>query len=243
MKIKIHFLLLVSVLLVIAKSVSAQLEVLPNYGSKFDGATATVSIFTNETKVGFDIATPALMALGYFDDGYDIQAGADSVINGLASLGSFLEHFNHLDSDNFTTANAPGFVTIGTAFEEKGVGKDAYIMTLAGVDEWDQSTTATEIGLFRNDDFFGKIPGGEEPTPASYEIANVRYENVIVGKEWLNEELSGLFEGNLGNLYATQMQISGKAIPEPSTYALFLGVFSLGFVIWRKRAVKNTAKQ
>ncbi|MBT3470182.1 MAG: PEP-CTERM sorting domain-containing protein, partial [Opitutae bacterium] len=43
------------------------------------------------------------------------------------------------------------------------------------------------------------------------------------------------------NIYSTQSL--GAAVPEPSTYALFLGVFSLGFVIWRKRAVKNTAKE
>ena len=40
-----------------------------------------------------------------------------------------------------------------------------------------------------------------------------------------------------GNMYATQ------AVPEPSTYALFLGVFSLGFVYWRKRLARKNAKE
>ena len=46
--------------------------------------------------------------------------------------------------------------------------------------------------------------------------------------------------GMRGSMYASE---GISAIPEPSTYALFLGVFSLGFVCWRKRLARKNAKE
>ena len=93
-----------------------------------------------------------------------------------------------------------------------------------------------EIGLFRDTQPFGTIPAGAEPTPADYNIKSVSYDSVILGKEYLGEALTGAFAGVTGNIYASQA--IGQAVPEPSTYALFFGIFSIGFVYWRKRTAK-----
>jgi hypothetical protein len=112
-------------------------------------------------------------------------------------------------------------------------------MTLADVSSWANASSATEIGLFTDASF--TIPAGAEPTPADFDIRALTYDSVVLGQQHLGETLTGAFAGMTGNVYASQA--IGNAVPEPSTYALFLGVFSLGFVIWRKRAVKNTAKE
>ena len=106
-------------------------------------------------------------------------------------------------------------------------------MSLAGVTSWDQGGTASEIGLFRDSATFGTIPAGASPTPADYNIESISYDTVILGKEYLGESLTGAFAGVTGNIYASQA--IGQAVPEPSTYALFFGIFSIGFVYWRKR--------
>ena len=56
------------------------------------------------------------------------------------------------------------------------IGKDSYIMSLAGVTSWDQGGTASEIGLFRDTDTFGVLPAGASPTPADYNIESISYD-------------------------------------------------------------------
>jgi hypothetical protein len=209
------------------------------FGSTFEGATA--SIFSNEAKVGYVKSDASdLLAMGYFSDGFDISTGAAGITDS-ASLSTFLGNFTPMHSDNFGLATADGFFSAGNAnVAEQAVGKTAYVMTLADVSSWANASSATEIGLF-TDSSFGSIPAGAEPIAADYIINTLTYDSVVLGKQHLGEALTGVFDGMTGNVYASQA--IGNAVPEPSTYALFLGVFSLGFVIWRKRAVKNTATE
>ena len=84
------------------------------------------------------------------------------------------------------------------------------------------------------DSSFGTIPAGAEPTPADYNIKSVSYDSVILGKEYLGG-LTGAFAGVTNNIMLHKLL---TAVPEPSTYALFFGIFSIGFVYWRKHAAK-----
>ena len=207
------------------------------FGSTFEGTTA--SIFSNEAKVGYVKSDASdLLAMGYFSDGYNVATGAAGISDS-ASLATFLGNFTPMHSDNFGNATADGFFPASNpSVAEQGVGKTAYVMTLADVSSWANASSASEIGLFTDAAF--TIPAGAEPTPADFDIRTLTYDSVILGQQHLGETLTGAFAGMTGNVYASQA--IGNAVPEPSTYALFLGVFSLGFVVWRKRAVKNATK-
>lgn len=208
------------------------------FGSTFAGTTA--SIFSNEAKVGYVKSNASdLLAMGYFSNGYNVATGAAGITD-TASLTTFLGNFTPMHSDNFGNATADGFFPASNpSVAEQAVGQTAYVMTLADVSSWANASSATEIGLFTDASF--TIPAGAEPTPADFDIRALTYDSVVLGQQHLGETLTGAFAGMTGNVYASQA--IGNAVPEPSTYALFLGVFSLGFVIWRKRAVKNTAKE
>jgi hypothetical protein len=208
------------------------------FGSTFEGTTA--SIFSNEAKVGYVKSDASdLLAMGYFSDGYNVATGAIGITDS-ASLSTFLGNFTPMHSDNFGNATADGFFPASNpSVAEQGVGKTAYVMTLADVSSWANASSATEIGLFTDAAF--TIPAGGEPTPADFDIRALTYDSVVLGQQHLGETLSGAFAGMTGNFYASQA--IGNAVPEPSTYALFLGVFSLGFVIWRKRVIKNKDKE
>jgi len=226
-------------LVLLSSNLNAQ-TVSATFGSKYDAASNTASIFSNEAKVGFDSTTTALFALGYFNDGFSVATEAASITDS-ASLTTFLGSFNVLHSQSFSDATAAGFFTPGnSSIAEQGAGKDSYIMSLAGVTSWDQGGTASEIGLFRDAATFGTIPAGASPTPADYNIESISYDTVILGKEYLGESLTGAFAGVTGNIYASQA--IGQAVPEPSTYALFFGIFSIGFVYWRKRTSKTVSQ-
>jgi hypothetical protein len=224
--------------LFLGQKANAQDLISITYGSAISGST--LSLFSNEANVGFDSTTTGLISIGYFTDGFDISTGKGTIADS-ASLSSFLGNFNKIDSKDFNTAIAPGFLTAASgSITATGDGKSPYIITLAGVTDWANAASATEIGLFR-DDSMGTIPSGAQPIPTDFFAESVIYGTVEIGDKTLGQVLDGAFTGFNGNIYASQA--IGAAVPEPSTYALFLGVFSLGFVIWRKRAVKNTATE
>ena len=207
------------------------------YGSKIDGTT--VSLFSNEAKVGYDSTTTALIAIGYFNDGFDVSTEKSSITDS-ASLGTFLGSFNKVSDSNFN-AGTGGFLGAASgSITAVGEGKTPYILTLGGVTDWSQASSASEIGLF-SDTSMSTIPAGAQPVPADYAAEAVSYGTVELGTEYLGEALSGAFAGFTGNIYASQ--VIGQAVPEPSTYALFLGIFSIGFVYWRKRTAKSASQE
>ena len=144
---------------------------------------------------------------------------------------------------SFNIATAAGFLSAAepNLGDSAGIGKETYILTLGGISSYSQSSSATEIGLFRDSDTFGVLPAGEAPIAKDYNITSTTYSDVILGSEFLGEALSGGFTGFSGNIYASQAL--GNAVPEPSTYALFLGIFSIGFVYWRKRTAKTASQE
>ena len=105
---------------------------------------------------------------------------------------------------------------------------------------WDQGGTASEIGLFETATFW-HYPSRCFSDPADYNIESISYDTVILGNQYLGESLTGAFAGVTGNIYTSQA--IGQAVPEPSTYALFFGIFSIGFVYWRKRSAKSASQE
>ena len=124
-------------LVLLSSNLNAQ-TVSATFGSKYDAASNTASIFSNEAKVGFDSTTTALFALGYFNDGFSVATEAASITDS-ASLTTFLGSFNVLHSQSFSDATAAGFFTpANSSIAEQG-GKDSYI--IARVTSWDQGGT------------------------------------------------------------------------------------------------------
>ena len=200
------------------------------YGSTFDLDTGIGSFFGNDTKTLFDQNTKGLLSAGYFNDGFDVSAEVANVTDS-SSLVSFLSNFNSLGSDSFNSPTSAGFFTANTTYIEQGKDKTAYLLALDGIDSYSNLSSATGIGLFRDASFDPLPAGSDGALPIEYSIARVSYDTIELGEAFLGE----LFAGT-GNLYTTQ------AIPEPSTYALFFGIFSIGFVYWRKRSAKSASQ-
>jgi hypothetical protein len=242
--------------LLVAKISFGQASLSIKYGSDFDAGSSTLTIFSNEAKVGFDSTNIGLMISGYFNSGFDEVAQA-STVKDVTSLTSYLNNFNHFktfgwdnaaepnppntweaSTVNFANAGGPGWMSGGgTVYSDSSEGKIPYTLLLAGIDDWTNLSQTTEVGLFSNNTDL--IPAGAEPTPADYDYTSLTYNEILIGDDQLGFAFTDPhpLKGFTGNIYST------KAIPEPSTYALFLGVFSLGFVVWRKRVVKNNAKK
>ena len=49
------------------------------------------------------------------------------------------------------------------------------------------------------------------------------------------EAVSGINAYGASDVYFDNFSVTGVAIPEPSTYAVFAGLGALGFVAWRRR--------
>ena len=221
-------------------------------GTTADNAAGVISLFGNEGRTLFDTTTPGVAAAGYFTAGFDFASESNALNTGSSqSIDSLLSNFNVLASGSFDdVATTPviwsGYLSVSNPnlLETAGVaGSTPYMLTLGGVNKWADALNATEIGLF-TDSSFPVVPSGGLVTPESYNITTLTYDNILIGGSKLSDDLSSYANyAALANAGFTANIYTSKAIPEPSTYALFFGVFSLGFVIWRKRAVKNTAKQ
>jgi hypothetical protein len=237
------------VALVLSSTVNAQ-QIDLTYGSFTDGGNSLVSLFTNEAGVGFSGSNTGYMAFGYFADGFDVLNEADALT--VDNYATFITNFNPISDTNFNSldADSAGFNTRShNDLDEAGVGKVGYLLTLAGIDDWANRTSATEIGLFRKDGSYndndppaggmGTIPAGKSlPDPnTSYAVNFIDYDEPILGGELLDQDIWGDFDtfNYKGNLYSTQ-----ALVPEPSTYALLISAASFGFVYYRRKA---TAKK
>lgn len=233
-------------------------EVKPIYGSVAD-ASKVGALFTTSSKIGYDAGTnPAVLGIGYFRNSYDLSGVKD--FNSTSQLDDLLSNFTLLSSGNFS-ASGPGmgYTTLEGSFLDGYIGDDpttteivetdaevsivgatrTYLLTLSGVSEWEDARFASEFGLFGNPNDILIPAGGVPPTDydvRTYDLLTV-YGGSVYEDEDLNDFADGVFVGYTGHIYASQ------AVPEPSTYALFLGIFSMGFVYWRKRTAKSASQE
>ena len=197
------------------------------YGTYFEGAEG--SLFTSASKTEFNLGTNVgLLLIGYFNPSYNIEQAAQNWGSPTFKQ-QMLDNFNVLSSGSDWSAGADGYqskmgdvVNFNNPLGEGGEIK-AYLMTITGVTDI-QAAYAEDIKEFGiyHDSSWGYIPdGGFFPT--KYSAKGASYDSVILGSELAGEGLG------LGNAYAAQL------IPEPSTYALFIGLAALGMVWFRRR--------
>ena len=195
------------------------------YGTYFEGQNG--SLFTSADKVKFNVDTNiGLLLIGYFNPNYHVEElpnwDKSSFKQGM------LDNFNVLASGSSWSQGMDGYQSVmgeivdftnplGTGGEVK-----AFLMTISGVSEFQEAYAAEikEFGIY-HDSSWGYIPEGGF-FPEKYSAKGASYDSVILGSELEGEGIG------LGNAYAAQM------IPEPSTYALFIGFAALGLVWWRR---------
>ena len=197
------------------------------YGTYFDADNWAGSLFTSSDKVKFDLDTNlGLLLIGYFNPDYDIEQDAQDWTSAnfkQEMLGNFNVLASSSDWANGFLLDAGEIVDFSNPLGEGGEVK-AFLMTISGVTDF-QAALADDIrefGIF-HDSSWGFIPDGDSFFATEYSVKGASYDSVILGTELEGEGLG------LGHAYAAQL------IPEPSTYALFLGFAALGLVWWRRR--------
>jgi hypothetical protein len=164
-------------------------QVTVTYGSDFIGETGV--FFTDSSQTGFDASNVGVIAVGYFNRGFDVQAESQRLV--ADNLPDFLANFNILASSSFQDASSPGYFTATGQFAEQSVGAIPYLLTLSGISSINDVAGAVEIGLF-SDSSLPVLPEGGDPVPAAYDLAiTLTFDDILLGTEILE---STLFPGN-----------------------------------------------
>ena len=106
-------------------------------------------------------------------------------------------------------------------------------MSLAGVTSWDQGGTASEIGLSE----ILQPLALSQPVLLRLLLINIEsisYDTVILGKEYLGESLTGSLLVLL--VISTHHKLLVRQFR--AIHLRPFGIFSIGFVYWRKRRAK-----
>ena len=197
-------------------TVNGQSYVNVDYGSATESDNA--SIFTNQAGTGFDSTTTAVLAFGW-SEGFSLSG----------SLTEQLTYFNVLGWTNFNSVNpaAPGYLTATANFDNDIVGatgKTGYLMILAGITDFSNSSDATEFAVIGNTSWTVVPSGGL--TPDSWDLTSLNnVDNLLYGTQTPN--------GGIGSGYA----FSTLAVPEPSNYASIIGFVALSLALLRRRGV------
>jgi len=204
--------ILIAFFAVASASLYAQTNVTASYGSAFSGSDG--STFGNAAGSIFNDTNVGVLAFGW-SDGFDDTS----------SISAMLEDFNLLGSLDFSAASS-GFNPGSVSFDndvEAAAGKEGYWVVLAGVSNFSTGSSASEIGIFNDDDWtvapVGSLTGDSWATA---QVGNV--DNIIFGSQ--------VASGGFG----AGTQFRTAAIPEPSTYALLGGLLALTCVMLRRRA-------
>lgn len=211
-----YFRALLTVLTLTSTSVNGQSHVNVEFGSKTDGTNA--SIFTNQAGTGFDSTNTAVLAFGW-SEGF-LPSG---------SLTEQLTYFNVLGWTNFNSVNptAPGYLAATASFDndtEGAAGKTGYLMVLAGITDFSNSSDATEFAIIGNSSW-AVVPNGGT-TPDSWNLTSLdNVDNILYG----TQTSGGGIES--GSAFGT------LAVPEPSNYASIIGFVALSLALLRRRGV------
>ena len=197
------------------------------YGTYFESQNG--SLFTSSDKTKFNLDTNiGLLLIGYFNPNYNIEQLPHWGTSTATFKQSMLDNFNVLASGSNWAPGMDGYQSVMGEIvnftNPLGAGGEvkAFLMTISGVTDFQDAYAEDikEFGIYY-DSSWGYIPDGgffEE----KYSAKGASYDSVILGSELEGEGIG------LGNAYAAQM------IPEPSTYALFIGFAALGLVWWRR---------
>ena len=158
------------------------------YGSKFDNGTQSGLFYSDQWGLRLTAQNSGVIAAGYFDDGFDPVAYAQSITSdGIAPI---LTAFNVLDSKSSIEAQTnAGFIAGAQEIPESGVGKTPYILLLAGISSYHLASEASGIGLF-SDSSFGTIPAGAAPVSPEYYVDALSYDVVLLGSSSLTSDPS-----------------------------------------------------
>jgi len=239
-----------SCLILLSSTAFGQDTVNMSFGSRLDFAGRQVSFFTDQDGVGFSDSNLGYIAVGYFSDEANLASNVSAFNTGAMSLDTFLTDFTVLSDSDFESATFPGYLPVNSgSYIDDGSGfiqtKTPYIITLEGITQWSDRLSADGIGLF-GDSSYGQFDPYDDGNPlAVYDTQSLTFDSkgltepIFLGTETLGVNadsfISGL--GFTSNNYGTQA--IGAAVPEPSTYALMLGVASFGFVYYRRKVVSK----
>lgn len=169
------------------------------------------------------VGNPSLVALGYFEDGFDVVANQND-------LGSIFDNFNLLDTANVNTGLFAGTFegSVEVEVDSSGIaGETPFYWVLPGVSTFDRASIVLAPEHAVLGDTAWTIPSGASPIPTEYDIRQTSLNNIVIGNTVVGAGAFG------GDLYTTVAAVG--AIPEPSTYAAIAGTLALGFVCYRRK--------
>lgn len=210
-----YFWALLTVFTLISTSVNGLSIVNVEFGSKTDGTNG--SIFTNQDGTGFNSSSTGVLAVGWSD-----------AFSASLSLNDYLANFNILAWTNFNNVAAPGYLAATDNFDndiEGAAGKTGYLMVLAGITDFSNSSDATEFAIIGNSSW-EVVPSGGDFTPDSWNLTSLNnVDNILYGTQTPSGGIGS------GNAFGT------LAVPEPSNYASIIGFVSLTLALLRRRGV------
>lgn len=209
-------LILSAILIVVCSTASAQLLNI-QYGSNFESVSPFEAFgFQDSSGTAFSSdLNPGLLAVGW-SDGFA----------GNTTFQEYLDDFNMLGTVTFGVSGNQGFLNAQASNVSTAgiVGETPYILTLKGVTNYSNASSATEFGIY-NATSWGTIPAGGSPVATFYDTRSIfasDVDNVITGSLAVGAGPSG------GGAFRT------TAVPEPSSGLLaILGVSS--FLFFRRR--------
>lgn len=148
------------------------------YGSNFSTDPESALFFGDEYGHPLYQKEPGVLAVGYFNDGFDPVTAVQEVSN--TGIAPILDAFNPLHSTSSTTITTPGYIQGAQQIDDLGTGKTPYIFLLSGITSYEHASHATGAGLFTNSTF-QPFPVGGDLIPTEFDITSINFDTVILG--------------------------------------------------------------